>query len=88
MRSQENTLFTNKLLRGLFTYVPGRGDWAHFMGNAAYLLLLGPMLEEKYPSPSFARKMYNVPAVNRIPRIRNQSTNYILTIVEKWSSFC
>lgn len=33
-----------------FTHVLGHSDWAHFMGNAAYLLLLGPMLEEKHKS--------------------------------------
>lgn len=31
-----------------FTYVLGHSGWSHFVGNAAYLLLLGPMLEEKY----------------------------------------
>ncbi len=31
-----------------FTYVLGHSGWDHFVGNASYLLLLGPMLEEKY----------------------------------------
>ena len=31
-----------------FTHVFGHAGWAHFFGNAAYLLLLGPLLEEKY----------------------------------------
>jgi GlpG protein len=31
-----------------FTHVFGHSDWSHFTGNAAYLLLLGPILEEKY----------------------------------------
>jgi len=31
-----------------FTHVLGHVDWSHFIGNASYLLLLGPMLEEKY----------------------------------------
>ena len=31
-----------------FTHVLGHGGWDHFMGNVLYLLLLGPMLEEKY----------------------------------------
>mgnify|MGYP003295229041 CR=1 FL=1 len=31
-----------------FTHVFGHGDWAHFIGNASYLLLLGPTLEEKH----------------------------------------
>ncbi len=33
-----------------FTHVLGHGGLDHFIGNAAYLLLLGPMLEEKYGS--------------------------------------
>lgn len=33
-----------------FTHVLGHSGWTHFLGNAAYLLLLGPMLEEKYSS--------------------------------------
>lgn len=31
-----------------FTHVLGHASWAHFMGNTMYLLLLGPLLEEKY----------------------------------------
>lgn len=31
-----------------FTHVLGHMDWSHFIGNASFLLLLGPMLEEKY----------------------------------------
>ena len=33
-----------------FTHVLGHSGLSHFMGNATYLLLLGPMLEEKYGS--------------------------------------
>ena len=32
------------------THVFGHSGWNHFIGNASYLLLLGPMLEEKYGS--------------------------------------
>lgn len=31
-----------------FTHVLGHNGWSHFLGNASYLLLLGPILEEKY----------------------------------------
>ena len=31
-------------------HVFGHLGWGHFIGNASYLLLLGPMLEEKYGS--------------------------------------
>ena len=32
----------------LFTHVFGHANWAHFIGNMSYILLLGPMLEEKH----------------------------------------
>ena len=32
----------------LFTHVFGNDGWQHFIGNIAYILLLGPMLEEKH----------------------------------------
>lgn len=34
----------------LFTHILGHSGWEHFIGNMAYVLLLGPMLEEKYGS--------------------------------------
>lgn len=34
----------------MFTHVFGHADWAHFIGNMSYILLLGPLLEEKYKS--------------------------------------
>lgn len=34
----------------LFTHVFGHAGFAHFIGNASYILLVGPMLEEKYGS--------------------------------------
>lgn len=33
-----------------FTHVCGHANWAHLIGNMSYILLLGPMLEEKYGS--------------------------------------
>ncbi len=33
-----------------FTHVLGHSGWSHFIGNATYILLLGPMLEEKHKS--------------------------------------
>lgn len=33
-----------------FTHVLGHSGWEHFIGNMSYILLLGPMLEEKYGS--------------------------------------
>ncbi len=34
----------------LFTHIAGHADWGHLMTNMAYILLLGPMLEEAYGS--------------------------------------
>ncbi|MBQ1504884.1 MAG: rhomboid family intramembrane serine protease [Oscillospiraceae bacterium] len=34
----------------LFTHVLGHASWAHYFSNIVYILLLGPMLEEKYGS--------------------------------------
>lgn len=33
-----------------FTHVLGHAGWSHYIGNMMYMLLLGPMLEEKYGS--------------------------------------
>ena len=33
-----------------FTHVLGHSGWSHYIGNMMYILLLGPMLEEKYGS--------------------------------------
>ena len=37
-----------------FTHIFGHADWSHLIGNMSYLLLLGPMLEEKYSSQTLA----------------------------------
>lgn len=34
----------------LFTHVLGHANWAHYMNNMLLILLLGPILEEKYGS--------------------------------------
>ena len=38
-----------------FTHVLGHAGWDHLVGNASYLLLLGPMLEEKHGSATIVR---------------------------------
>ncbi|MBP5197883.1 MAG: rhomboid family intramembrane serine protease [Lachnospiraceae bacterium] len=40
-----------------FTYVFGHSGWQHFIGNASYLLVIGPMLEEKYGSDTILKIM-------------------------------
>ena len=37
-----------------FTHIFGHADWEHLISNMSYLLLLGPMLEEKYTSKTLA----------------------------------
>lgn len=39
----------------LFTHVLGHDGWSHFIGNTSYLLLLGPMLEEKHGSAKIVK---------------------------------
>ncbi len=36
----------------LFSFVLGHASWAHLIGNFSFILLLGPILEEKYGSAS------------------------------------
>ncbi len=41
----------------LFAHVLGHASWGHLLGNLAYILLLGPLLEEKYGTRSLALMM-------------------------------
>lgn len=45
-----SSMFSPLTYLRLFTHVFGHSGWAHLVGNMAYILLLGPMLEEKYGS--------------------------------------
>ena len=54
-----------------FTHVFGHGDWSHLISNMSYILLLGPMLEEKYSS-----KMLIV--VVAITALATSIVNYVL----------
>lgn len=40
-----------------FGYTIGHADWAHFTGNMTYILLLGPLVEEKYGSRNLLEMM-------------------------------
>ena len=46
----------------LVTYIFGHAGWDHFFGNITYILLLGPMIEEKYGSRNMI-KMILITAV-------------------------
>ena len=53
----------------MFTHCIGHKNWDHFIGNFLYILLVGPMIEEKYGSTnliimflitSFVIAVYNI----------------------------
>lgn len=50
-RSSFNPAFVPDYLR-LFTHIIGHSDWSHLLGNFAFILLLGPLLEQNYGSVS------------------------------------
>jgi len=54
-----------------FTHIFGHADWSHLIGNMSYILLLGPMLEEKYSSQTLA-------AIVAITALGTSIVNYIL----------
>ncbi len=39
----------------MFTYVFGHSGWSHFINNMMYVLILGPMIEEKYGSKNLIK---------------------------------
>ena len=46
--SYRNSLFSPLTYVRLFTHVLGHENWNHFVSNFLYILLIGPMIEEKY----------------------------------------
>jgi membrane associated rhomboid family serine protease len=42
----------------LFSHAMGHGDWNHLLSNFTFILLLGPMLEEKYGSSNLLTMMF------------------------------
>ena len=51
----------------LFTHIFGHSGWEHLVSNMAYILLLGPILEEKYGSKTLIEIVANACAlVNNI----------------------
>lgn len=48
------------------THIFGHSGWEHFIGNASYLLLLGPMLEEKYGSKEWVEVIGMTAVVTRL----------------------
>ena len=50
----------------MLTHVLGHMGWEHFIGNMSYILLLGPMLEEKYGSICILKVIVVVAAITGI----------------------
>lgn len=50
----------------VFTHVLGHAGFEHFIGNAMYLLLVGPMLEEKYGSNAMIKVIVATALANGI----------------------
>lgn len=50
----------------LFSHVLGHADWNHLIGNTTYLVLVGPILEEKYGSSSMAFMIFMTALVTGI----------------------
>lgn len=48
--SYKSSLFNPLTYIRLFTHIFGHANWSHFMNNFLYILLIGPMIEEKYGS--------------------------------------
>jgi len=61
------TSFSDPLLYvRVFTYVFGHYNWAHFIANITMLLLIGPLVEEKYGQNSLIRMIFITTIVGAI----------------------
>ena len=61
-----SSLFSPLTYLRFFTHVLGHSGWEHLIGNASYLLLLGPMLEEKYGSKTIVEIIFMTALVTGI----------------------
>lgn len=62
----------------MLTHAAGHVSWEHFIGNAMYLLLVGPILEEKYGSG----------AMLKVILVTALTTGIIHCVLFKTSSLC
>ena len=46
--SYRSSIFNPLTYLRLITHIFGHASWSHFMNNFLYILLIGPMIEEKY----------------------------------------
>lgn len=55
--AQRGSLLNPLFYIRLFTHVLGHANWSHLIGNFTYILLVGPILEEKYGSKQILSMM-------------------------------
>ncbi len=61
----------------LFSHVIGHGGWEHLVGNFTFILLLGPILEEKYGSQALLFMMLITAVVTGILNVLLFSTGLL-----------
>ena len=61
----------------LFSYTIGHADWAHLIGNFSLILVVGPMLEEKYGSKNLLSMMVITAIVSAIFNLVFMDTNVL-----------
>src|SRR5438046_2234048 len=61
----------------LFSHAIGHSDWNHLLGNFSFILLLGPMLEEKYGSQRLLTMMLLTAIITGIINIMFFSTGLL-----------
>ena len=62
----------------VFTHVLGHAGWQHYFSNIMYILLLGPMLEEKYEGRSILLAMVLTAAATGIAHLLLQPGTALL----------
>lgn len=61
----------------LFSHVMGHGGWDHLVGNFTFILLLGPILEEKYGSQQLLFMMFITALITGILNVLIFSTGLL-----------
>ena len=61
----------------LFSYSLGHADWGHLIGNFSLILVVGPMLEEKYGSKSLLSMMFVTAIVSAIFNLVLMNSNVL-----------
>ena len=60
----------------LVSYIAGHGNWSHLIGNLIIILLVGPLLEEKYGSGKLFEMVLITAITTASTRFDNSSRDY------------